>query len=156
MYRKIVVPLDGSKMAECALGHVEAIAKGCSTLEVDLVRVVRSVPLWMSGDDMSYIDPGVLAKVVEGEKTSAKVYLDKIVKDLGEKGISAKSVVLNGEPAQTVLDYAEKNGAELIVMSSHGRSGPARWAMGSVAERVTQHAKLPVLVVAAPGCRIKV
>ncbi len=156
MYRKIVVPLDGSKMAECALGHVEAIAKGCSTLEVDLVRVVRSVPLWMSGDDMSYIDPGVLAKVVEGEKTSAKVYLDKIVKDLGEKGISAKSVVLNGEPAQTVLDYAEKNGAELIVMSSHGRSGPARWAMGSVAERVRQHAKLPVLVVAAPGCRIKV
>ena len=156
MYRKIVVPLDGSKLAECALGHVEAIAKGCNTLEVDLVRVVRPIPLYMSGDDMSYIDPSVLTKAVEGEKAQAKVYLDKLVKDLGAKNISAKSVVLSGEPAQSVIDYAEKNGAELIVMSSHGRSGPARWAMGSVAERVTQHAKLPVLVVAAPGCRIKV
>ncbi len=156
MYRKIVVPLDGSKLAECALGHVEAIAKGCDTLEVDLVRVVRSVPLYMSGDDMSYIDPGVLEKVVKGEKAQAKAYLDKIVKDLGTKDISAKSIVLEGEPAQTVLDYAENNKAELIVMSSHGRTGPARWAMGSVAERVTQHSKLPVLVVAAPGCRIKI
>jgi nucleotide-binding universal stress UspA family protein len=154
MYRKIVVPLDGSKLAECALGHVEEIAKGCSVPEVDLVRVLRSFPYWMDGDDMSYIDPRVLEKVMAEEKSSAKDYLDKMVKDLKKKGITARSIVLNGEPAQNILEFAEKNGADLIVMSSHGRSGPARWALGSVAERVTQHSSIPVMVVAAPGCRI--
>ena len=71
-----------------------------------------------------------------------------------QEGISARGEVVTGKAADAILDYAEKNNVDLIIMSTHGRSGISRWAFGSVADRVVRHSIAPVLLVAPAGCRI--
>ncbi len=151
MYRKILVPLDGSKLAECALEHVRAIAKGCGAQEVVLIRAINPIPYWVYGD---YANSSLINEVEKEQESFAEAYLDKILNELIKYGITARKIVLKGEPAQNILDYAEKNSVDLIIMTTHGRSGPARWAMGSVAERVTQHSSVPVLIIAPASCRV--
>jgi nucleotide-binding universal stress UspA family protein len=151
MYRKILVPLDGSKLAECALEHVRAIAKGCGAQEVVLIRAINPIPYWVYGD---YANSSLINEVEKEQESFAEEYLDNVLKELTKDGIAARKIVLKGEPAQNILDYAEKNSVDLIIMTTHGRSGPARWTMGSVAERVTQYSKVPVLVIAPAGCRV--
>ena len=97
------------------------------------------------------------AKSVEGqEKLRAwgKNYLAQVGRDLKREGISVRNTVLEGKPAEVILDYAVKQGVDLIIMATHGRSGPARWAFGSVADRVLRHSKVPVISVTPEGCRI--
>ena len=145
MYNKILVPLDGSKTAECALEHVETIATGCNVPEVILLFVVESIPA------------GLYQSTAEGkEKMMAwgKESLAKIEKSLMTDGVAAKSIVLEGKPAETIIDYAAKNDVDLIIMSTHGRSGPSRWAFGSVAEKVIRTSTVPILIAAPKGCRM--
>ncbi len=145
MYKKILVPLDGSTLAESALSHVRAIATGCSVPAVDLLYVVTSVlPAFYASHT---IDETVYIKAEVEHEAWAKGYLDKVVKQLQKDGVAAKGVVVKGNPSENILNYAEKNGIDLIVMSTHGRSGPARWALGSVADRVVRLSAVPVMVV---------
>ncbi|MFH0846469.1 MAG: universal stress protein [Chloroflexota bacterium] len=147
LYEKILVPLDGSNLAECVLEHVREIATRCSA-EVDLLFVVESI----SGSaGVTY------AKAVEGQekvKTWGKNYLDKVEQNLEREGVDAKSVVLERSPAEVIVDYARKNKVDLIIMSTHGRSGAARWAMGSVADKVLRSATVPVFIVTPLECRV--
>ena len=69
-------------------------------------------------------------------------------------GVTTKSVTIEGKPAEAIVDYAEKNGIDLIVMSTHGRSGPSRWALGSVADKVIRSSTVAVLICVPEGCRI--
>ncbi|MFH1640066.1 MAG: universal stress protein [Chloroflexota bacterium] len=158
MYKKILVPLDGSSIGECVLSHVQAIATGCSVPEVDLLYVVDSL-----GSKAFAYDPDTMTPVVEIEKESldkaeaqGKDYLGKLAAGLKADGVAVKSVVLRGRPAEEILDYTEKNGIDLIIMSTHGRSGPARWAMGSVADKIVRLSKAAVMVVRHPSCTIAV
>ena len=145
MYKKILVPLDGSEIAEKALPHMEAIASGCNVVDVVLLRVIEPLPL--PGNHV--ISEGDRVRLESRHRSEAHSYLENLVKRLKDGGRSVKMDIIEGEAAETIVDYAEKNGVDLIVMATHGRSGLGRWALGSVADKVVRHAHVPVLMVRA-------
>lgn len=163
MYKKILVPLDGSKLAECAIPHAEELAKGCNTEEVILVSVTEQVrgrtqapeaqELYRGSDKPGFQGAGSEVTVTFGKKErQAQRYLGRIAKGLEAKGMKPRTEVLFWPPAEAIASYAERNGADIIVMSSHGRSGPSRWAHGSVADKILRISCVPVMMVRAPGC----
>lgn len=164
MFRKILVPLDGSKLAECALPYAEELAKGCGVEEITLVSVTEQVKAQVRGApearqlSHSREDPGVQRGGIETtvtfgkKKKQAEKYLHRIAKRFGESGVKVRIEVLCWPPADSIASYAAKNDVDLIIMSSHGRSGVSRWAHGSVAERVFRASCVPVLMIKAPGC----
>ena len=134
MYERILLPLDGSEISESAIPHVEALALGCDAKKVTIVHVVEQEQY-----------EGILAS---GKRPG--VYLQRTAKSLEAKGISTNIKVLTGDPAEAIVSYAEKNPCDIIVMTSHGRSGMTRWAVGSVADKVFRASSVPVLMVKAP------
>jgi nucleotide-binding universal stress UspA family protein len=153
MYRKIMVPLDGSQFSECSLEHVKAIAIGCQVPEVLLLRVVEP----LSSNDLAALAQVRAAPIeqLEAEKKSeASDYISGMVQKLNSQGVSARGEITFGKADEQILHYADKNHIDLIIMSTHGRSGVSRWAFGSVADRVVRHSTVPVLTVAPAGCRI--
>ncbi len=148
MYKKIMVPLDGSRLAECVLPHVEAVSKGSRPNEVVFVRVAEPLPRGRVsapfGED--------LRRLELEDQERAKEYLEGVVKGLHCEGIKLHVKVITGKAAEELAAYAEKNNVDLIVMATHGHSGPSRWVFGSVAERILRSACVPVLMVRAPGC----
>ncbi len=149
MYNKILAPLDGSRLAECTLEHIKSLAKGCGISEVDLLYVVPPITPVATED----LTAPVLAQYEKGLEAWGKDYLAKLVEELKKEGISARGAVLYGNVAETILDYAKENGVDLIVMSSHGRSGLARWFLGNIADRIVRLSPVPVLVVTPRGAK---
>jgi len=151
MYKKILVPLDGSELAERSLAHMKAIAKGCQVPEVVLIGVVEPIPLAGELSGFSAAELGVQA-----EKQALdwlKGYLAGVADKMSSEGMNVKTALAHGKAADEILDYARKNQVDLIIMTTHGRSGLARWAMGSVADRIVRHARIPVLIVSPPDSR---
>ena len=172
-YNKIVVPLDGSKLAEIALSHVEEIAAGCHVAEIALVSVTESLKVQVPRSEpleavsaggfertrgglegltgRMYIGdsvPLMKVPVVVGRMAkAAKSYLAKIAGEMEKKGLSPKVNVLVGNVAEQIVQFADEENADLIVMASHGRSGVSHWALGSVAEKVFRASDIPVLLV---------
>lgn len=145
MYKKILAPLDGSEISERSLEHIKSIATGCHVPEVILFGVVEPVP--QAGEINAFLGSDW---EVEAEKQALnwiQKYLVESADRLSGEGVNAKVAVAKGRAADEILDYASKNNVDLIIMSTHGRSGVARWAMGSVADKVVRHARSPVLIV---------
>jgi nucleotide-binding universal stress UspA family protein len=151
MYNSILVTLDGSKLAECVLPHLETVYKGCEKPTVTILRVVEPVEL-PYGDVMGGITLDMLTTAETDEKAEAKAYLAKMTVKLGKVGIPVKTKVLSGKAADVIVDFINKNNFDLVILSSHGRSGISRWVWGSVADRVLRHVCIPVMTVRAPGC----
>jgi nucleotide-binding universal stress UspA family protein len=154
MYTKIMVPLDGSELAECVMPHVEAITTGCKITNVVFVRVVDPIQLPASvpaRGDFGFREKD-RQRLEEQRKQTAEAYLKKIVESTRLEGAVLSHEVLAGKVPDTLAHWAEKNGVDLIVIASHGRSGVSRWVMGSVADRVLRSACVPVLMIRAPGC----
>ena len=149
MYKKILVPLDGSPLSESSLAHVKTIIPAGSGTEVVLLRIVEPI----SSFDASALAQSVyLIGDVLGRKTEeAKIYVARVAGELKSQGYLVRSEVVNGQPAEAILNYVEKNNVDLIAMTSHGRTGISRWAFGSVADKVLRHAKIPILLVSTPG-----
>jgi nucleotide-binding universal stress UspA family protein len=143
MYRRIVVPLDGSKLAESVLDHVRALAH-CMDSEVILMRVM-AYPAY----DYLLTDPGMSASLREEMEQEACNYLEPLANTLQDEGIraSADAVIVTGPIADAITEFARDKKADLIAMSTHGRTGPSRWFLGSVADRVVRGAGMPVLLV---------
>jgi nucleotide-binding universal stress UspA family protein len=153
MYKKILVPLDGSKLAECALPHVEELAKCCGTEKVILVSVTERVQGYRAFEDPSQpLGQQLVPEAVGKKEKQAQRYLGRIAKAMEAKGIKVGTEVLLGDPAEEIVIYAKHPGCDLIVMSSHGRSGLRRWTHGNVADKVFRGSPVPVLMVRAPGC----
>ena len=153
MYKKVLVPLDGSKLAECALPYVEELAKGCATEKVILVGVTERVKGYRAFEDPNQpLGQQLTPEAVGKKENQAQRYLDRIARAMKDKGIKVDTEVLLGNPAEEIVIYAKHLGCDLIVMASHGRSGPSRWAYGSVAGRVFRASCIPVLMIRAPGC----
>jgi nucleotide-binding universal stress UspA family protein len=155
MYKKIIVPLDGSKLAESVLPHVEAIAKGTNAEEVILVSVTERVPSYILSyrpvtDYSQPTEEEFVPEAVGKMEKQAQKYLDRVAKRLEAKGIKTETLVLLGDPAEEITLNAEHYGVDLIIMASHGRSGISRWAHGSVADKVFRASSVPVLMVRAP------
>ncbi len=154
MYQKIMVPLDGSELAECVMPHVEAITTGCKITNVVFVRVVNPVQLPASvpaRGEFGFSEKE-RRQLEDQRKQTAEAYLKKMVASTRLEGALLGYEVLVGKVADTLAHWAEKNAADLIVIASHGRSGVSRWVMGSVADRVLRSACVPVLMIRAPGC----
>lgn len=155
MYSKVLVPLDGFELAECILDHLRTIVTGCQVSEVVLLTVVEVYETGLPGTTWGGAVSAEQGAGLEVESTAkAKNYLTRVANGLKKEGMSAQPVVIRGKVAEGILDYAAKNQVDLIMMSTHGRSGPSRWALGSVADRIIRHSLIPVLIVSPKGCRI--
>ena len=154
MYKKILVPLDGSELAECVLPHVDSIAKGCNAENVTFIRVVEPVHIPPTIGDEGYTFSAEEWKRMEAEsRAAAEHYLTGLTGRVKYDGINVTSEVLTGgQAADIIAEYATKNGVDLIAIATHGRSGISRWVWGSVADRVLRSSSVPVLMVRTPGC----
>lgn len=142
MFEKILVPLDGSKLAEETLEEVRKIAAFHDS-EVTLLRVVFAL-----------VFPGVDPTEAQIKVTEeAEGYLEKVRKDLKADGVKALTTVRYGFPAEEILGHLTRGDFDLLAMATHGRTGPARLMMGSVAEKVLRGAGVPVLLFRAAGKR---
>ncbi len=146
MYKKILVPLDGSVLAEKAIPHAMALAKGTGA-QVTLLTVVQ-LTFGVAGAKLEAM-PEFAAERRAALTGEAMIYLQKIQKDLTDQGVVAKPVALEGDIASEIINYAEKNEFDLIAMATHGRSGIKRFVLGSVAEKVIRSAGKPVLLIRA-------
>ncbi len=141
LYRHILVPLDGSKLAEAALKEALPLAKSAGA------RVTFIEAVWPIIDVMN---TGTQVATVERiRKNEAQKYLDSVCRRPEWKALKVQSVVKVGPAADVIIDYARATRADLIVMSTHGRSGLGRWAFGSIADKILRGADCPVLLVRA-------
>ncbi|MFO7772617.1 MAG: universal stress protein [Dehalococcoidia bacterium] len=145
MYQKILVPLDGSELAECVLPHVKSIAAGCGIREVVLVRVVEPIP--MGGAEGVNLD-----EIQNANVRAAEEYLAGIRAELSKEGLNVDVKVLTGRPAETIADFAQHNEVDFVAIATHGRSGFSRWVFGSVADRLVRSLYAPVLLIRPQGC----
>lgn len=141
MYKKILVPLDGSPLAEAALPHAETIAKS-EGAEIVLLRVPM-VP----ATELFNREPSIAVKIQEEEDAEAERYINKIACNVNRLHIPVTAITREGYVPETILAVAEEIHADLIAMSTHGRTGLMRWLMGSVADRVVHHAHIPVILI---------
>jgi nucleotide-binding universal stress UspA family protein len=150
MYKKILVPLDGSELAERVLPHVESIAKGCGVKEVTFLHVAE--PFHQVCDFEGCLSQETINSIEADNRAASGSYLSQLTKRTRYDGVSVTPKVITGKPAESIAYYATKNSIDLIIIATHGRSGISRWAWGSVADRVLHSACVPVLMVRAPGC----
>ncbi len=141
MYKKILVPLDGSEMAEAVLPHAEALAK----LE-NAELVILRVPIIPAGEYIS-LDPLVTATIRNDIREEATKYVNETVNKLAKDHVKATGLTREGPVPDTILEAAEQTHADLIAMSTHGRTGIKRWLMGSVADKIVHHAHIPVMLI---------
>lgn len=144
MYKHILVPLDGSDLAEQAL--VEAKKLVGPESKITLFQVIR-LPLPVMSPDVGLSMPVIEMDDLMGE---AMGYLNKVAADLAVEGIEANCDVVEADNvAEAITNYARDQGIDLIVKTTHGRGGLSRLVFGSVAEGVVRHAPCPVLLIRA-------
>ena len=141
MYEKILVPLDGSTLAELAIRHAREIARGTRS-EILLLQAV-SFPLPIVPEAVLMPDDKWLA----GAKNEAARYLEGIAAPLREAGMRVRALLDERPPADAILHVATREEVDLIVMSTHGRGGFSRLLMGSVAESVFRATSRTVMLV---------
>jgi len=147
MYKKILVPLDGSHRAEAILPHVEELAR-CTEAEVIFLQVIEPVHIY--ADAHGYVaDVSVDASQRKIQIEGARSYLDGLSGEFRKKGITGNSLVVEGPVVGRIIDVADSEGADLIAMASHGRSGLSRVFYGSVAAGVLQQVDRPLLLIRA-------
>ena len=171
MFKKVLVPLDGSELAEAVLPYVEDLGKRC-TAEVILLQVVATppdrataiyrpprgdmpmAPLPESAEDVAIAQHPIYR---EQEMASLRAETERSLagakERLSKAGLKARVEVLFGRPAEKIVEYAMKEEVDLIAMSTHGRSGFGRWVYGSVADRVLRATVIPILVIRPPGAK---
>lgn len=129
MYKRVLVAVDGSETAEAILPFIVQLA---GPLDLDVV-LLRANP---SGSAVEF----------EAARMISEVYLAELAKDIAGHGLRVETVVRDGAPAETILAVAREKGADLIAMTTHGRTGPSRLLFGSVAEGVLRDSLVPVLL----------
>ncbi|NQW22019.1 MAG: universal stress protein [SAR202 cluster bacterium] len=149
----IIVPVDGSSLAEMVIPHVAALAKAMN-LSVTLLRVattaeeIITVTGYQGSNGGRNIEFQDFEKMATEARNQALDYLVKLEGSLREQGVAKVNHRMeSGPPAQVIVDVAHDTSDNLVAMTTHGRSGPARWTLGSVADRVVRHSGDPVLVI---------
>jgi nucleotide-binding universal stress UspA family protein len=141
MFKHILVPLDGSKLAECVLPHVVAVANAFEA-DVTLLQVLERE---RAPSEQGFVDPlGWYMGSAE-----AQAYLDGIAARIQELGLRAETAVREGRAAQQIIGFARRKEADLLVLSSHGRSGLSGWNVSGVVQKTIMRAYVPVMIVRA-------
>ncbi|HLO34423.1 MAG TPA: universal stress protein [Anaerolineales bacterium] len=142
---RVIVPLDGSQLAEAVMPIVLEVAKAIK-LKVVLLRVYSAPPIMYSIGHDDFLDD--LNKILAESKSEATSYLDNVANQLKSKGLAdVIQIVSEGEAAENIIELARGAPNSLIVMCTHGYSGVKSWVLGSVAEKVVRHGGNPVLVI---------
>lgn len=149
-YQKILVPLDGSSLARQALPHAQMLAQQ-NNAELILLQVVPDIRDEIVAVEVIPLEFTNLAEQQQKLQSDALRVLQTEVANLGRQGIVAQAAVEVGRPAEEIVDYANEHAIDLIVMSTHGRTGFQRWVMGSVAGKITSAVHCPVLLVRPEG-----
>ncbi len=150
MYKKILVPLDGSELAECVLPHVESFKNRFPESHFVFVHVLIPIAAYLNQE--SYSGSVDKLKIMESARiTDAQDYLTRVIDRLSADAAKFDTDVLVGRAADKLAGYAEKNEVDLIIIATHGRSGVSRWVRGSVAEKILHSSNVPVLMVRASG-----
>jgi nucleotide-binding universal stress UspA family protein len=135
-----MIPLDGSDLARRGLGEAEKLAK-CFGAELVLFQVVPFMPIYGSPE---LVTPLIID---EKQKEAAEQYLANLCEELRKKEFKVTATVKTGQQvAVEIIDFAKEHGVDLIVMSTHGRSGITRWVLGSVALKILTRAETPILL----------
>jgi len=142
---KILAPLDGSDIGEAALPYAETLASN-SRASIDLLQII-SPPGTVEASLLGGPD---WRKFIKAMHDAGENYLKSIAKRLSDNGIKSAYEVVTGDPADKIVEYAEDKKASLIAMSTHGRTGLARWVLGSVADKILHSARIPILLVRSP------
>jgi nucleotide-binding universal stress UspA family protein len=141
-FERILVPLDGSEFAEAALDPALAIARAMGA-EIVLFRVAQRIPRTEKLAEM----PDVYNDVVAATYREAEDYLKDLQEKLAPEQVSIEYRPASGGVARQILDYAAGHDIDLIILSSHGRTGVDRWVHGSVAQKVLDNCSCSTLVV---------
>ena len=153
MYERILVPLDGSKVGEAALPYIEDIVSKLSPevkVEVTLFQAVSSLSHYIPAGEVAAFVPYTETEIKQIKK-KAMDYLKKTGEGLRSKGTIVKTKVGIGNASEEIIKVAEEINADLIAMSTHGRSGLSRWAFGSVTDKVLRRGgTVPIVMVKAP------
>jgi nucleotide-binding universal stress UspA family protein len=150
MYRKVVVPLDGSELAEEVLPHVAEMIRGR-----DSQVYLLSVTPMMRGVARPVVDLRPDGEERQRVEQELKEYLRKVASRLESVAAEVEVTVRSGRPADEILTFADNVGADLIAMTTHGRSGIRDWIFGSVADRILRGATCPVLLVRAGQTKLR-
>ena len=141
MFDTILVPLDGSQLAECVLPHVLAIA--CSfDAEITLLRMLEKNQAGASAPLFDLLNWQI-------NKTKAALYLEKTKMRFQESGLQVRMTVLEGLVAEGITEYAQNQGMKLIILSSHGRNGLTQWGISSITQKIILSAQTSLLIVRA-------
>lgn len=136
MYERILVPLDGSALAEEALAHAVTMAEVFQA-KLFLLRAVF-VPTF----------PGVdHSDAYQAELAASEVYLDRMATTLRSQGLRVHTLVRSGKAAEAIVAYAVQQAVSVVVMATHGHRAEARWPLGSIAEKVLRSMQVPVLLI---------
>lgn len=144
MYRKILVPLDGSERAEKALTHTVELARKLGS-KVTLIHVVPSLPPYVNTavDRLGHAQQSIVDELIR----NGKELLDQYASSVSDKGIEVDTYTVMGQPADEILEKAISENYDLIVLGSRGLGEIKGYIMGSVSNRVSRHASCPVLII---------
>jgi nucleotide-binding universal stress UspA family protein len=170
--QKILVPLDGSELAEAVLPYVREVFRRTEPVEVVLLQVVRlpqgrtAATFQPVGTDFPVerqpatdlaVDatrhPIYRDQEIASARAEAEAYLKPVARELRQDGFDTRVAVAFGRPAAEIVHFAEGEGVDMIAMCTHGRSGISRWMVGSVADKVLRGTSLPIMLVRPPSIR---
>ena len=146
MFTRILIPLDGSEVAEQTLRYVRWLSRELAA-PIELLRVVEPIPRELK----DVTDSSSLEKVESDLRTKSRDYLESVGGSLREDGLQVSHTVLEGQPAFQIVGLARKAAGTLIVMSTNGRTGTDWWLLGSVTDKVVRAATTPVLIIRPPS-----
>ena len=149
MFKKILVPLDGSELAEQILRHVETLARGTHAEIILFCVPVYNYAATVTVPAVYGYTPLPLSIERDAAVQEARRYLSKMRNELLRHDLSVSVQVREGDPAEAIIQFAHEADVDLIAMSTHGRTGLSRALFGSVAEQVVRGAGKPVLLVRA-------
>jgi len=155
MSNKVLVPLDGSELAECTLSHVKHLCRDGVAGEVTLLNIVKFDFPWELGRSEQDIQNFDLNALREKFFAKSRNYLADKKSLLASEGIQVKTESLeSNRPADAITEYALKNGIDMIIIGTHGYTGLKKLMMGSVAFSVLHQSPVPVLLIRPESCRI--
>jgi len=141
MFDTILVPLDGSQLADCVLPHVAAVARSFDA-DITLLRMMEKNLAGTSAQLFDLLNWQI-------NKTRAMLYLEKTKVRFQESGLRAQTTILEGLVAEGIMEYTQNQGMKLIVLSSHGRNGLTQWGVSSITQKIILSVQTSLFIVRA-------